>query len=205
VAYTTDVTDVTDAQFALVAPLLPAPPRLGRPRVTHPRRVLDALCADCAWRLLPREYPPWQTVYRYLRAWERDGTWQHVHEALRRAVRVAAGRPADPPVGIADSQSAKSTERGAPRLPPAKRVLGRKRHFLVDTLGLLIATRVEPTNLHDQRGARALLGGLRPLQPRLAAVYADSAYAGAPPHDWCAARVGVELRVVRRPSATASS
>ena len=116
-------TDLTDAQFALVAPLLPAPPRLGRPRVTHPRRVLDAILyalrAGCAWRLLPREYPAaapprWQTVYRYLRAWERDGTWQRAHEALRRAVRVAAGRPADPSVGIADSQSAKSTERGGP-------------------------------------------------------------------------------------------
>ena len=78
-------------------------------------------------------------------------------------------------------------------------MLGRKRHILVDTLGLLIATRVEPANLHDQRGARALLGGLRPLQPRLAVVYADAAYAGAPLRDWCAARVGVELRVVRRP------
>ena len=111
-------TDLTDAQFALVVPLLPAPPRLGRPCVTHPRHVLDAILdalrAGCAWRLLPREYPPWQTVYRYLRAWERDGTWQRVHEALRRAVRVAAGRPADPSVGIADSQSAKSTEKGGP-------------------------------------------------------------------------------------------
>ena len=86
--------------------------------MTDARRVLDAILyalrAGCAWRLLPREYPPWQTVYRYLRAWERDGTWQRVHEALRRAVRVAAGRPADPPVGIADSQSAKSTEKGGP-------------------------------------------------------------------------------------------
>lgn len=75
-------TDLSDAQYALVAPLLPA--------------------------------PPWQTVYRYLRAWERDGTWQRVHEALRRAVRVAAGRPADPSVGIAGSQSAKTTEKGDP-------------------------------------------------------------------------------------------
>ncbi len=137
-----------------------------------------------------------------------------MHEALRRAVRVAAGRPADPSVGIADSQgsgpaAAKSTGKGGPAASTpasASSAAGRRRrrHILVDTLGLLIATRVEPANLHgsrtrDQRGARALLGGLRPLQPRLAVVYADAAYAGAPLRDWCAARVGVELRVVRRP------
>jgi len=136
-----------------------------------------------------------------------------MHEALRRAVRVAAGRPADPSVGIADSQgsapgAAKSTEKGGPAASTRRSACSaagrrRRRHILVDTLGLLIATRVEPANLHgsrtrDQRGARALLGGLRPLQPRLAVVYADAAYAGAPLRDWCAARVGVELRVVRR-------
>ena len=89
---------------------------------------------------------------------------------------------------------------GGPRgFDPAKRVVGRKRHILVDTLGLLIATRVEPANLHDQRGAKGLLAGLAPLQPRLAVVYADGAYAGAHLRDWCAAHAGVELRVVRRP------
>ena len=83
-------------------------------------------------------------------------------------------------------------------------MLGRKRHILVDTLGLLIATRVEPANLHDQRGARALLGGLRPLQPRLAVVYADAAYAGAPLRDWCAASAS-SYGWCAGPSATASS
>lgn len=118
-------TDLTDAQWALVAPFVPAPRPGGRPRTTDPRRVVDAvlyaLRAGCAWRLLPRDFPPWQTVYRYLRAWQRDGTWHRLHEALRGAVRVRAGRDADPSVGIADSQSAKTTEKGEPAasIPPS--------------------------------------------------------------------------------------
>ena len=164
----TFATDLTDAQFALVAPLLPAPPRV----------------------------PAWQTVYRYLRAWGRDGTWQHLHEALRRAVRVAAG-----PLGghRRQPECEKHGKRGPCGFDPGKRVVGRKRHILVDTLGLLIATRVEPANLHDQHGAKGLLAGLAPLQPRLAVVYADGAYAGAHLRDWWAAHAGVDRRVVRRP------
>jgi putative transposase len=111
-------TDLTDAQFALVAPFLPAPRPGGRPRTTDLRRVVDAvlylLRAGCAWRLLPRDFPPWQTVYRYLRAWQADGTWHRLHEVLRRAVRTAAGRNPDPSVGIADSQTVRTTERGDP-------------------------------------------------------------------------------------------
>lgn len=111
-------TDLTDGQWALVVPFVPPAKPGGRTQTTDPRQVVDAifyaLRAGCAWRLLPREFPPWQTVYRYLRAWERDGTWHWVHEALRRAVRTKAGRHPDPSVGVVDSQSAKTTERGEP-------------------------------------------------------------------------------------------
>jgi protease I len=111
-------TDLTDAQWALVEPFLPMARGRGRPRSRDRRRILDAifyaLRTGCAWRLLPRGFGPWQTAYHYFRTWARDGTWHRVHEALRRAVRVAAGRPPDPSVGIADSQTVRTTERGDP-------------------------------------------------------------------------------------------
>ena len=111
-------TDLTDAQWALVAPFVPPGKPGGRARTTDPRRVVDAILyalrAGCARRLLPHELPPRQTVYRYLRAWERDGTWHQLHEALRRAVRAKACRDPDASVGIADSHSAKTTKRGEP-------------------------------------------------------------------------------------------
>lgn len=112
-------TDLTDAQWGLVVPFIPPAKLGGRPRATEPRRVVDAILyalrAGCSWRLLPRDFPPWQTVYRYLREWQRDGTWHRLHEALRAAVRTEAGRDPGPSVGIADSQSAKTTERGEPK------------------------------------------------------------------------------------------
>ena len=111
-------TDITEAQWALVVSFIPAPRPGGRPRTTEPRRVVNAILyalrTGCAWSLLPRDFPPWQTVYRYLRAWQRDGTWHRLHEVLRRAIRTEAGRDPNPSVGIADSQSAKTTERGEP-------------------------------------------------------------------------------------------
>ena len=191
--------------------------------MTDARRVLDAiryaLRAGCAWRLLPREDPAaapprWQTVDRDLRAWERDGTGGRRPAARARGPPPRRARRRGPPrrpVGRDRRQPGERPSRceehgkGGPRgFDPGKRVVGRKRHILVDTLGLLIATRVEPANLHgsrtrDQRGAKGLLAGLAPLQPRLAVVYADGAYAGAHLRDWCAAHAGVELRVVRRP------
>lgn len=111
-------TDLTDHQFSLVERFLPPPRCGGRPRSTDVRRVMDAvlyaLRSGCAWRLLPLDFPPWQTVYRYLRARHSDGIWHRLHEALRAAVRTGVGREAAPSVGVADSQSAKTTERGEP-------------------------------------------------------------------------------------------
>jgi putative transposase len=106
--------DLTDAEWALLAPLLPAPARRGRPRSWPLRLLVNALFyvlrTGCAWRYLPREYPPWQTAYTTFRQWRLHGVWQRVHEALRRAVRLRAGRHADPSAAIMDSQSVKTTE-----------------------------------------------------------------------------------------------
>jgi len=148
-------TDLTDAAWAIVAPLLPPSRPGGRPRSTDIRAVVNAvfylLRTGCQWRLLPCEFPAWGIVYYYFRTWEDQGVWIGLQRALYEQVRRAAGRFPSPSVVIMDGQSVKTTERGGVRgFDGHKRVKGRKRHILVDTLGLLIANRVEPANLPDR-------------------------------------------------------
>jgi transposase len=144
--------DLTDAAWASVDPVLPAARPVGRARTTNLRAVLNAnfylLRTGCQWRLLPREFPPCGTVYHYFRAWQNSGVWAHLHRGALRAGRHHAGREACPSVVIRDGQSVKTTERGGARgFDPHKRVKGRKRHILVDTLGLLVANRVETADI----------------------------------------------------------
>ena len=109
-------TDLTDAQWELVAPLVPPPKRGGRPRTVAMREVLNAILyidrAGCQWRMLPREYPNWKTVYWYFTRWQDDGTWERMTDALRRQVRRALGRDPEPSAAVLDSQSVKMTQRG---------------------------------------------------------------------------------------------
>jgi len=111
-------TDVSDAEWAIVAPFIPPPKPGGRPRKYDMREVFNALLyllrSGCAWRHLPHDFPKWQTVYHYYRIWRDDGTWQRMHDALRQRVRQAAGREAEPSAAVLDSQSVKTTEKGAP-------------------------------------------------------------------------------------------
>jgi putative transposase len=174
-------TDLTDAGWALIAPLLPPARPGGRPRTTNIRAVINAifylLRTGCQWRLLPREFPAWSTVYHYFRSWENEGIWTCVQRSLYEAVRKQAGRNACPSVVIMDGQSVKTTERGGVRgFDAHKRVKGRKRHILVDTLGLPIACRVEPANISDRRAGSLLLGGLGPLFPDIRTVIADAGH-----------------------------
>jgi putative transposase len=174
-------TDLTDAAWELVKPLLPAALPGGRPRTTDVRAVMDAifylLRTGCQWRLLPHRYPPWGTVYHYFRCWEEAGTWTQLHRAIYEQTRIAAGRATSPSVVIMDGQSVKTTERGGPRgFDGHKRVKGRKRHILVDTLGLMIANRVAPANTSDRRAGARLLAGLSSLFPRIHTVIADAGH-----------------------------
>ena len=187
----------------LVAPLLP-PARIGgRPRTTDLRAVVNAifylLRTGCQWRLLPREFPAWGTVYHYFRAWKNAGVWTCLQRTIYEQTRAQAGRPSCPSVVIMDGQSVKTTERGGIRgFDGHKRVKGRKRHILVDTLGLLIASRVEPANVSDRRAGEGLLAGLSLLFPRIQTVIADTGHQSRKLARRLLRDAGWKLQIVKR-------
>jgi putative transposase len=173
--------DLTDAQWALVAPHVPPAKSGGRPRKTDVRAVLDAIIyllrTGCQWRQLPYDFPPWPTVHGYFRGWRTTGVWVLLHRALYRLARIAAGRKPEPTLVIMDGQSVKTTERGGIRgFDGYKRVKGRKRHILVDIVGLPIANRVEPASISDRKAGGRLLAGLAPLWPTIRTVVADAGH-----------------------------
>lgn len=175
-------TDLTDEEWQLLRPWIPAGKAGGRPRSTNMREVMNALFyltrSGCQWRLLPHDFPPWPTVWTFFRVWRKDGTWQNIHDFFRRKLRLEEGRAGQPSAAIIDSQTVKTTEQGGKRgYDAGKKINGRKRHILVDTLGLLICVVVHSADLQERDGAREVLKDL-PAMTRLRLIWADGAYAG---------------------------
>jgi transposase len=182
-------TDLTDGQWSIVEPLLPVYlPRTpgGRPPEHSKREVVNAILylarAGCAWRMLPKDLPPWQTVYRYFARWRRDGTLDRLHDALREQVRTEEqGRDPEPSAGIVDSQSLKGADtvsastRG---FDAGKLVNGRKRHIVVDTVGLLLVVMVTAASVQDRDGGRGILKRLHGKFGSVKLVFADGGYRG---------------------------
>ena len=197
-------TDLSDAQWIRLRSYLPTPKAQGRPRSHSLRTILDAifylLRTGCPWRYLPRDFPPWQTVYYHFRRFRLSGMWYRILTALRAAERQRVGRDAQPTAAIIDAQSMKTVEESAPisGYDGHKNVKGRKRHLLVDSLGLPLSVYVTPADVQDRAGARCLLAGLKPLVPRLKKIWADGAYRGEELARWCEEEGGWELKVVER-------
>jgi putative transposase len=195
--------DLTDQEYAILEPLLPRPKRRGRRRSVVLREILDGifhiLRGGVPWRMLPGDFPPWQTVFDYFRQWRSSGLWETVNATLRERAREMMGRTPQPTASIIDSQSVKTTEMGGPRgYDGGKKINGRKRHLVVDTQGFVLHARVHAADAHDRRAAEGVLDGLDQRFPTIACLFADTAYQGLGP--WLEERLGWQLSVVRRPS-----
>ncbi len=194
--------DVDDAAWELIAPVLAPATNQGRPRVHSDRLVYNAILyvlrGGITWRMLPKSFPPWQTVYGRFRAWADNGTWQKLTDTVRQSLRIELGRDPNPSAGVIDSQSVPTGPGGgAVGNDPAKKVRGRKRHLLVDTEGLLVTVVVTPANVQDPTAAPEVLQEAKERSPRLGHVWADGRYRGKL-IDWAKEKVGITLEIVSR-------
>jgi transposase len=198
--------DLTDAEWALVAPLVPAPAKDGRRPKHRARDLVDAILyvarTGCAWRALPADFPPWQTVYFYFARWHDAGVTRTLHDALRGQVRAAAGRNAEPTAGTIDSQSVQGADtvgRGSRGYDAGKKANGRKRFLVTDTLGLVLVVMVCSAAVQDRDGARTTLLTLYLRHRRIRHIFADGGFAGAL-LAWATTLLKITVEVVRKPA-----
>jgi putative transposase len=198
--------DLTDDQFALVEPHLPKERKTGRKPTLSRREILNAILykvkTGCQWAAIPHDLPNYKTVYTYFTWWTIDGTLDAILTALREGARKQAGREPTPSAAIIDSQSVKTTayggEEGSIGVDGHKRVNGRKRHILVDTLGLLLAVVVTAANLPDREGARQLARACSDY-PRLVKIWVDGSYTGDV-KQWYQDKHQIDFEIVEKPA-----
>ncbi len=194
--------DLTDSQWNHIKDFFPLPKASGRPRLVEFREVVNAVLylvfTGCQWRFIPNDYPKWQTVYYYFRKWQQDETWRRIHETLRSDLRRKKGRHKHPTAGSLDSQSVKTTAVPSSRgFDAGKLINGRKRHILVDTLGLILVAAVTVASVQDRDGAKILCRRVSGSCKKLRRIWVDGGYRGEL-LDWVKKRFRFRLEVILR-------